>query len=227
MTFLISLVSSPLQTSLDENTEVENLAGHHLIILDKDSSRKTLQKAASFGSRSRPPRLLSSASTDESTDVNLTGKQLKQRWSGLFGVKNPQQSQLCELLNNYSKNGVPQKTPATLSFDHPDLLNAIDYLDNRHKSWMDIVESNGMNDSEMRIQTAIWELVTTEVDYIHCLQTVTDVSATSYLATLHSSNTGYPLVFLILTAFSCLLGSRSGRRSSQGGRPASFICQYS
>ncbi|KAM7358760.1 uncharacterized protein ACRADG_003612 isoform 2-T2 [Cochliomyia hominivorax] len=167
--------SSPLQTSLDENTDVENLAGHHLIIMDKDSSRKTLQKAASFGSRNRPPRLLSSASTDESTEVNLTGKQLKQRWSGLFGVKNPQQSQLCELLNNYSKNGVPQKTPATLRFDHPELINAIEYLDNRHKSWMDIVESGGMNDSEMRIQTAIWELVTTEVDYIHCLQTVTDL----------------------------------------------------
>ncbi|XP_046807338.1 pleckstrin homology domain-containing family G member 5 [Lucilia cuprina] len=174
--------TSPLQTSLDENTEVENLAGHHLIIMDKDSSRKTLQKAASFGSRNRPPRLLSSASTDESSEVNLTGKQLKQRWSGLFGVKNPQQSQLCELLNNYSKNGVPQKTPATLSFDHPDLVNAIDYLDNRHKSWMDIVESGSMNDSEMRIQTAIWELVTTEVDYIHCLQTVTDL----FLACLES-----------------------------------------
>lgn len=165
-----------MQTSLDENTEVENLAGHHLIIMDKDSSRKTLQKAASFGSRNRPPRLLSSASTDESSEVNLTGKQLKQRWSGLFGVKNPQQSQLCELLNNYTKNGVPQKTPAILSFNHPELVNAIDYLDNRHKSWMDIVESGTMNDSEMRIQTAIWELVTTEVDYIHCLQTVTDVS---------------------------------------------------
>lgn len=165
-----------MHTSLDENTEVENLAGHHLIVMDKDSSRKTLQKAASFGSRARPPRLLSSASTDETSETNLTSKQLKQRWSGLFGVKNPQQSQLCELLNNYTKNGVPQTTPATLNFDHPDLDNAIDYLDHMHKSWMDVVESVGMNDSEMRIQTAIWELVTTEVDYIHCLQTVTDVS---------------------------------------------------
>lgn len=63
-----------------------------------------------------------------------------------------------------------------MNFDLRDLDNAIEYLDNMHKSWMDIVESAGMNDSEMRIQTAIWELVTTEVDYIHCLQTVTDVS---------------------------------------------------
>ncbi|XP_061390072.1 mucin-3B-like, partial [Musca vetustissima] len=175
--------SSPLQTSLDENTEVENLAGHHLFVNDKDSSRKILTKAASFNSRARPPRLLSSASTDESSEINMTGqKQPKQRWSSLFAVKNPQQSQLCELLNSYSKNGVPQRTPATLNFDHPDLDNAIEYLDKMHKSWTDFVECSSMNDAEMRIQTAIWELVTTEVDYIHCLQTVTDL----FLACLES-----------------------------------------
>ncbi|KAI9588250.1 hypothetical protein GQX74_004096 [Glossina fuscipes] len=172
---LLDAKYKPLQRSLDENTEVEQLAGHHLMITDKEGSRKTLQKAASFGSRSRPPRLLSSASTDESSDVNLSGKQLKQRWSGLFGVKNPQQSQLCELLNNYSKTGVPQKTIPTYDFEHPDLEAAVTYLDNIHKSWRDIVQSDRMSDSEMRIQTAIWELVTTEVDYIHCLQTVTDL----------------------------------------------------
>ncbi len=33
-----------------------------------------------------------------------------------------------------------------------------------------------MSDNEIKIQSAIWELVTTEVDYIHALQTVTDVS---------------------------------------------------
>lgn len=33
-----------------------------------------------------------------------------------------------------------------------------------------------MSVNEVKIQTAIWELVTTEVDYIHALQTVTDVS---------------------------------------------------
>lgn len=33
-----------------------------------------------------------------------------------------------------------------------------------------------MTDGEIKIQSAIWELVTTEVDYIHALQTVTDVS---------------------------------------------------
>uniref|UniRef100_A0A0K8URA4 Pleckstrin y domain-containing family G member 5 n=2 Tax=Bactrocera latifrons TaxID=174628 RepID=A0A0K8URA4_BACLA len=165
---------SPLASSLDENTEVENLAGHHLTVTESDGSRKTLQKAASFGSRTRPPRLLSSASTEETSEAAVPGKQLKQRWSGLFGIKNPQQSQLCELLNSYAKNGVPQKR-ASVNFDHPDFDAALAYLDNMHKSWKDIVDSTTMNDSEMRIQTAIWELVTTEVYYIHALQTVTDL----------------------------------------------------
>lgn len=106
----------------------------------------------------------------------MPGKQLKQRWSGIFGIKNPQQSQLCELLNGYAKMGVPQKTPAALNFDHPDFDGAQEYLDNMHKSWRDFVHCEEMSDSETRIQTAIWELVTTEVYYIHALQTVTDVS---------------------------------------------------
>uniref|UniRef100_A0A0A1WLJ3 ETS-like protein pointed, isoform P2/D n=1 Tax=Zeugodacus cucurbitae TaxID=28588 RepID=A0A0A1WLJ3_ZEUCU len=165
---------TPLASSLDENTDVENLAGHHLTVTECDDSRKTLQKAASFGSRTRPPRLLSSASTEEATETAVPGKQLKQRWSGLFGIKNPQQSQLCELLNSYAKNGVPQKR-ASVNFDHPDFDAALEYLDNMHKSWKDIATSTAMNDNEMRIQTAIWELVTTEVYYIHALQTVTDL----------------------------------------------------
>ncbi|XP_037938979.1 uncharacterized protein LOC119672089 isoform X2 [Teleopsis dalmanni] len=166
--------SSPFLSSLDENTEVENLAGRHLIITERDGSRKMLQKAASFGARTRPPRLLSSASTEETTDNSQPGKQIKQRWSGLFGSKNQQQSQLCELLNNYAKNGVPQKS-AALNFDHAHFDEALEYLDNMHKSWRDFVDSEAMSEIETRIQTAIWELVTTEVYYIHALQTVTDL----------------------------------------------------
>lgn len=33
-----------------------------------------------------------------------------------------------------------------------------------------------MSDQEMKIQSAIWELVATEVDYIRALQTVTNVN---------------------------------------------------
>ncbi|KAM8708406.1 hypothetical protein ACLKA7_015387 [Drosophila subpalustris] len=160
---------------LDEHTDVESLAGHHLVVTERDNSRKTLQKAASFGSRQRPPRLLSSASTEETSEsTHAAGKQIKQRWSSIFGIKNPQQSQLYELLNNFAKNGVPQR-PDALGFDHPTLSDSLDYLQNMDKTWRDFVDSSGMSDSEIKIQTAIWELVTTEVYYIHALQTVTDL----------------------------------------------------
>ncbi|XP_060655477.1 pleckstrin homology domain-containing family G member 5 isoform X5 [Drosophila nasuta] len=157
---------------LDEHTDVESLAGHHLVVTERDNSRKTLQKAASFGSRQRPPRLLSSASTEETSES--TGKQIKQRWSSIFGIKNPQQSQLYELLNNFAKNGVPQR-PDALGFEHATLSDSLDYLQNMDKTWRDFVDSDAMSDSEIKIQTAIWELVTTEVYYIHALQTVTDL----------------------------------------------------
>ncbi|KAH8270040.1 hypothetical protein KR018_003063 [Drosophila ironensis] len=164
-----------LPVSVDEHTDVESLAGHHLCITERGSNRKPLQKAASFGSRQPPPRLLPSVSTEETSESGgATGKQIKQRWSSIFGIKNPQQSQLCELLNSYAKNGVPQRQEG-LSFDHPDLVNSLAYLQDMHKTWRDFVESDGMSESEVKIQTAIWELVTTEVYYIHALQTVTDL----------------------------------------------------
>ncbi|XP_043650417.1 uncharacterized protein LOC122618221 isoform X3 [Drosophila teissieri] len=166
---------SLLPVSVDEQTDVESLAGHHLCITERGSNRKPLQKAASFGSRQPPPRLLPSVSTEETSESGVApGKQIKQRWSSIFGIKNPQQSQLCELLNSYAKNGVPQRADS-MNFDHPDLGNSLAYLQDMHKSWRDFVNSDSMSESEIKIQTAIWELVTTEVYYIHALQTVTDL----------------------------------------------------
>ncbi|XP_032573160.1 uncharacterized protein LOC6616244 isoform X2 [Drosophila sechellia] len=166
---------SLLPVSVDEQTDVESLAGHHLCITERGSNRKPLQKAASFGSRQPPPRLLPSVSTEETSESGVApGKQIKQRWSSIFGIKNPQQSQLCELLNSYAKNGVPQRADS-MNFDHPDLVNSLAYLQGMHKSWRDFVNSDSMSESEVKIQTAIWELVTTEVYYIHALQTVTDL----------------------------------------------------
>ncbi|KAH8239036.1 hypothetical protein KR032_000103 [Drosophila birchii] len=166
---------SPVPVSVDEQTDVESLAGHHLCITERGSNRKPLQKAASFGSRQPPPRLLPSVSTEETSESGVAaGKQIKQRWSSIFGIKNPQQSQLCELLNSYGRNGVPQREDG-LNFEHPDLVNSLAYLQDMHKSWRDFVESSTMSESEVKIQTAIWELVTTEVYYIHALQTVTDL----------------------------------------------------
>ncbi|EDW44161.1 GM22246 [Drosophila sechellia] len=133
------------------------------------------QRRDTTGSRQPPPRLLPSVSTEETSESGVApGKQIKQRWSSIFGIKNPQQSQLCELLNSYAKNGVPQRADS-MNFDHPDLVNSLAYLQGMHKSWRDFVNSDSMSESEVKIQTAIWELVTTEVYYIHALQTVTDL----------------------------------------------------
>ncbi|XP_037909079.1 pleckstrin homology domain-containing family G member 5 isoform X2 [Hermetia illucens] len=175
--------SPPYTSSLDESTDVESLAGKHLIIVDRDGSKRTgqLQKAASFGARTRPPRLLSSASTEETTESEqkiVPGKQLKQRWSGLFGMKNnQQQNQLCQLLDDYDRRGVPQKIHS-MSFQQPEFQNALNFLDKYQtmsKSWRDFVHCDDMSDSDVKIQSAIWELVTTEIDYINVLKTVTDL----------------------------------------------------
>lgn len=55
-------------------------------------------------------------------------------------------------------------------------LEAMDDLESLPQSWNDFVDPTHMSDTEMKIQSAIWELVTTEVDYIYAIQTVTDVS---------------------------------------------------
>lgn len=102
-------------------------------------------------------------------------KPSKPRWSTLFGQKNPQQNQLCELLNSYTKTGVPH-TKTFFSFEHLDLPSSLQYLNSIHSSWKEFVVVSNMKDHEIKIQSAIWELVTTEVDYIHALQTVTEVN---------------------------------------------------
>ena len=81
-------------------------------------------------------------------------------------------------MNRYAKQGVPQKSSA-VNFDHPDFDAALAYLDKMPKSWQDFVNCDDLTENDIKIQSAIWELVTTEVDYIHTLQTVTDVNIVS------------------------------------------------
>lgn len=190
---------------MEINTDIGVLAGHSLLITEKDNVQKksghyVLKKAASVGYRSTTSRLFTSASTDESlelSDNTKNSKQTKQRWSlQLFGVKvidlakenwllqvqvaafpptqNPQQNQLCELLNSYTKNGVPKSRSSYVNTEYSD--EALDALYGLPQSWRDFVNTCDITDVETKIQSAIWELVTTEVDYIHAIQTVTDVS---------------------------------------------------
>ena len=62
------------------------------------------------------------------------------------------------------------------SFINLEYLEAMEGLETLPQSWNDFVDPTHMSDTETKIQSAIWELVTTEVDYIYAIQTVTDVS---------------------------------------------------
>lgn len=133
------------------------------------------------GSRTRPPKLFQSASTEEnsidpqSDQQRQINKNPKQRLSGLFGLKNPQKNQLCDILNHYAKNGVPQTATATQL--QPEYNDTFEFLESmKFNSWTEFVDCTTMSDIEVKIQSAVWELVTTEIDYIHTLQTVTEVS---------------------------------------------------
>ncbi|XP_038108949.1 uncharacterized protein LOC6040082 isoform X2 [Culex quinquefasciatus] len=171
---------------LDAYTDISSLAGRTLIVSDKDSGGRrpgghiTLQKAASVGYRSTSNRLFTSTSTDETYDQSpkaassSSNKQSKQKWTISFGSKGPQKSKLCELLDSYNK-GIPKLTSSASNFDKPEYLEALEGLKNLPQSWTDIVNCAGMSETETKIQSAIWELVTTEVYYILALQTVTDL----------------------------------------------------
>ncbi|XP_055588935.1 pleckstrin homology domain-containing family G member 5 isoform X4 [Uranotaenia lowii] len=172
---------------LDAYTDISSLAGRTLIVSDKDSVGRragghiTLQKAASVGYRSTSNRLFTSTSTDETYDqspraasTSSSTKQSKQKWTISFGSKGPQKSKLCELLDSYNKD-IPKLSSSASNFDKPEYLEALEGLKNLPQSWTDIVNCSGMTETETKIQSAIWELVTTEVYYILALQTVTDL----------------------------------------------------
>jgi pleckstrin domain-containing family G protein 5 len=89
--------------------------------------------------------------------------------------QNPQQNQLCELLNTYTKNGVPKSKSSYINAEYSE--EALGELYDLPASWRDFVNACDISEIDTKIQSAIWELVTTEVDYIHAIQTVTDVSA--------------------------------------------------
>lgn len=72
------------------------------------------------------------------------------------------------------KNGVPKSNAShIINFEYSDALETLDGLP---QSWNDFINASEMTDTDSKIQSAIWELVTTEVDYIYAIQTVTDVS---------------------------------------------------
>ncbi|XP_041781554.1 pleckstrin homology domain-containing family G member 5 isoform X3 [Anopheles merus] len=175
---------------LDANMDISALAGRTLIVSERDGTPNrrtgghlTLQKAASVGNQpsimSSNSKLFTSTSTDDNYDQSpkassASGKQSKQKWTIPFGSKGPQKSKLCELLDSYNKE-IPKSTSSSSNFNNPEYVDALVGLRNLPQCWTDIVNCAGMSEAETKIQSAIWELVTTEVYYILALQTVTDL----------------------------------------------------
>ncbi|XP_035790425.1 uncharacterized protein LOC118465883 isoform X4 [Anopheles albimanus] len=181
---------------LDANMDISCLAGRTIIVSERDSGvtgrrstggHITLQKAASVGNQpssammmsSTTSKLFTSTSTDDNYDQSpkassASGKQSKQKWTIPFGSKGPQKSKLCELLDSYNKE-IPKSTSSSSNFNNPEYVDALVGLRNLPQCWTEIVNSAGMSEAETKIQSAIWELVTTEVYYILALQTVTDL----------------------------------------------------
>lgn len=103
-----------------------------------------------------------------------------------FLHQNPQQNQLCELLNSYTKHGVPKTKSSFYHTEYSD--EAMNALNEMPSSWRDFVKVTDILEIDTKIQSAIWELVTTEVDYIHAIQTVTDVSYIRFHSTSKIDN---------------------------------------
>uniref|UniRef100_A0A182JTD6 DH domain-containing protein n=1 Tax=Anopheles christyi TaxID=43041 RepID=A0A182JTD6_9DIPT len=175
---------------LDANMDISTLAGRTLMVSERDGMpnrrtgcHQTLQKAASVGNQpsvmSSNNKLFTSTSTDDNYDQSSKtssafGKQSKQKWTIPFGSKGPQKSKLCELLDSYNKE-IPKLTSSSSNFNNSEYVDALVGLRNLPQCWTDIVDCAGMSEAETKIQSAIWELVTTEVYYILALQTVTDL----------------------------------------------------
>lgn len=72
------------------------------------------------------------------------------------------------------RNGVPKSKSSHINNEYSD--EALLALTGLPQSWRDFVNACDISETDTKIQSAIWELVATEVDYIHAIQTVTDVS---------------------------------------------------
>ncbi|KAJ9582072.1 hypothetical protein L9F63_003574, partial [Diploptera punctata] len=106
----------------------------------------------------------------------------KQRWSGLFGnSKDTKMESLVEMLNYYSKHGIPH-----LSQQVDDDMDEGMY--DLEEDWQCVVKCVGeLNEKQRQQQTAIWELLATEVAYIRTLKVITNLFL-ACLCNLQASN---------------------------------------
>ncbi|XP_039280848.1 pleckstrin homology domain-containing family G member 5 isoform X3 [Nilaparvata lugens] len=164
-------------------TETSWLGGKHIVIKSKeerkDSKTSTISKSGQLslgkhqGSCRRKSGRFSSTSIEETTgsdttDFNRASGKSRQRWSGLFSnSKDTKMGLLVEFLNNYSKHGIPLLTDTV-----EDLEEA---LYNLEEDWRYAVKDVfTLGEKIQQQQTAIWELIQTELAYIRSLKVVND-----------------------------------------------------
>ena len=82
------------------------------------------------------------------------------------------QEQLAELLNRYTTTGLPSM-PDLITLGRPHYNQSVFQLE-RH--WIDIVDNHSrLNKRQRDQQEAIWELLSTEVEFIRKLRAIIDV----------------------------------------------------
>jgi len=94
------------------------------------------------------------------------------------------QEHLSELLGGYSRNGLP-RMPDLLTLGRPHYAASVFQLE-RH--WVDIVFNHDqLNKRQRDQQEAIWELLSTEVEYIRKLRAIIDVRIRARILKVTSS----------------------------------------
>ncbi|XP_068903040.1 pleckstrin homology domain-containing family G member 5 isoform X3 [Tenebrio molitor] len=176
------------ETILSFNQDTGHLVGKHIRITGKEHSNKKLSGSL-YGNHSRKqsgsyrPRTSSffSSSTEEPSavvnstsslhDADQSKKQIKQRLTAFFGnSKDTKYEALIEQLDKYSKQGIPNN----VSYP-PGQCQSVDALHNLEDDWREIVDYSDLNEKQQQQQTALWELITSEVSYIRTLKVVTDL----------------------------------------------------
>lgn len=168
--------------------DTANLVGRHVRITAKDASNKKYygsfhsnhSRKQSGNYRPRTSSFFSSSTEDQTVisstlslhESDQSKKQIKQRLTAFFGnSKDTKYEALIEQLDRYTRQGIPQNV------DYPQgQCESIDALYKLEDDWRDIItEYSELNDRQQQQQTALWELIKTEVAYIKTLKVVTDL----------------------------------------------------
>ncbi|XP_023335851.1 pleckstrin homology domain-containing family G member 5, partial [Eurytemora carolleeae] len=113
--------------------------------------------------------------SDGSLKVPRTNKQ-GNRWSGLWGgsTKDLKMEDLVVQLDNYSRLGIPKlhHLPSFVDSAEDRVEEALYSLE---EDWTDIVDAENLSEKVRNQQTALWELINTELAYIRTLKVIQDL----------------------------------------------------